>query len=449
MRLAMAPHHPRPRLSHDRRVLLLALAAAAPGAITSLVILWTGDYTSKVQWTLTVLIVGCALGFAAAVRTRVVMPLQTISNLLAALREGDFSIRARSGRPGDPLTDVTREVNALTETLHDQRLGALEASTLLRKVMAEIEVAVFTFDGNSRLQLVNRASERLLGQPAERLLGKRADELGLGACLEGGSPGIRAMSFPGGTGRWEVRLTTFREHGLPHLLLVLTDVSKPLRDEERRAWQRLIRVIGHELNNSLTPIKSIAGSLEAIVSRNPRPDDWEHDMAHGLQIIATRAESLSRFMSAYSQLAKLPPPTIARLPVEPFVREVVGLETRMRVEVRPGPPAIIEADRDQLGQVLVNLVRNAVDAASGTGGGVRVGWHLPPGGSTLELRVEDDGPGVSNPANLFVPFFTTKPGGTGIGLVLSRQITEAHGGTLMLENRSGTHGCRATLRLPL
>ncbi len=438
-----------PRLTHDQRILLLALAAAAPGTLISLIVLWTHPYTAKVQWTLTVIILGALLGFLSAVRNRVVVPLQTTANLLSALREGDFSIRARRSRRNDPLDDVAFEVNVLADTLRGQRLDALEATALLRKVMAEIDVAVFTFDERRRLQLVNRAGERLLGSAAERLLDRSADELELAEWLQGETPRISAISFPGGSGRWEVRHTSFRQHGLPHQLLVLADVSKPLREEERQAWQRLIRVLGHELNNSLAPIKSIAGSMSSLLKRDPLPEDWRDDLQRGLHVISTRAEALGRFMGAYARLARLPPPRFHTVHVPSFVERVVRLETRMPVAIEGGPDVTIRADGDQLEQLLINILKNAVDAAEETGGGVTLGWTRLAGAPFLELRVDDEGPGLSNTANLFVPFFTTKALGSGIGLVLSRQIAEAHGGSLTLENHAHGPGCEAVLRLPV
>ena len=422
-----------------------------PGALISLVFLWGGDYTPKVQWTLTVVIVAFCLGFAFALRERVVLPLQTLSNLLAALGEGDFSIRARGARGGDPLGEVMIEVNTLVETLRHQRLDALEATTLLRKVMAEIDVAVFTFDENQELKFVNRAGARLLSQPAERMLGRSAEQLGLEDCLAGEAPRVINTAFPGGVGRWEIRRSSFRQGGRPHELLVLSDLSQPLREEERQAWQRLIRVIGHEMNNSLAPIKSIAGSLSTIVERQPPPSDWRDDVQRGLGVIASRSESLSRFMSAYARLAKLPPPKLAPIDIEALVDRVVTLEKEYAIRVAGGPSLMVHGDTDQLEQLLINLLRNAADAVRESNGTVRIGWARLPGSSppTMELWVEDEGPGLSNTGNLFVPFFTTKPGGSGIGLVLSRQIAEAHGGSLMLENRSDRTGCCASLRLPL
>ena len=435
------------RMTHDRRVFLLAAAAALPAMATSLVLLWTGDFTPKLRWTLTALIVGGFLAFTQALRERVVRPLQTVSNLLAAMREDDFSIRARGAGADDPLGEVLLEVNALAATLREQRLGAIEASALLSKVMAEIDVAVFAFDQDGQLKLVNRFGETLLGQPEPRLRGRRAEDVGLAPFLEPDAPQIREANFPGGAGRWEVRTSTFRLGGAPHELLVLADVSRPLREEERQAWQRLIRVLGHELNNSLAPIQSIAGSLQRLAGQGGPPEDFREDLRRGLSVIAARAEALSRFTTAYAKLARLPPPSPAPVDVGGLLTRVASLETRLAVGVIPGPSTVVQADADQIEQLLINLVRNAADAALETKGGVALGWKR--GARQLEIWVADDGPGLPTTGNLFVPFFTTKPGGSGIGLVLSRQIAEAHGGSLSLENRRGHHGSIARLRLPL
>jgi nitrogen fixation/metabolism regulation signal transduction histidine kinase len=438
------------RPSHERRVLLLAAAAALPALVTVLVLLWTLPFTPRTRWTLTAFIVGGLVVFLQALRDRVVIPLQTVSNLLAAMREGDFSIRARGARSDDALGEVLIEVNALAETLRQQRLGALEATALLSKVMAEIEVAVFAFDSDRKLKLTNRFGERLLGAPEPRLLGRHATELGLDAFLQPDAPRIADASFPGGSGRWEVRQSAFRQGGLPLHLLVLADVSQPLREQERQAWQRLIRVLGHELNNSLAPIQSLAGSLESLVGRDEPPADWRSDMRNGLAIISARAAALSRFTGGYAKLARLPEPQLSAVDLGGLLARVAALETRLPVRIREGPALTIRADRDQLEQLLINLVRNGVDAALETGGGVEMGWTRIGGASPrTEIWVEDGGPGLTNSANLFVPFFTTKPSGSGIGLVLSRQIAEAHGGTLSLENRNPRNGCVARLVLPL
>jgi nitrogen fixation/metabolism regulation signal transduction histidine kinase len=436
-----------PILSHERRVQAAALAGGLPAVLTCVIILLTGGYSTKVQWTLGVLVVGCWLGFAAAVRERVASPLRTLANLLEAVREGDYSIRGRGARGEDALGEVMQQVNAMGATLRAQRLGALEATTLLRKVIEEIDVAIYAFDADQKLRLVNPAGERLLKQSSERMLGLPATDIGLAEYLLGDDTRTLQRGFPGGSGRWGINRSTFREGGLPHQLLVITDLTRPLREEELQAWQRLVRVLGHELNNSLTPIRSIAESLATMMRRTPRADDWEEDMVHGLNIIATRSEGLSRFLGAYARLAKLPRPTIGTVAVGNWVRRVVALETRITPALIAGPELVLQGDADQLDQVLINLIRNAVDASLETGGGVYVEWARNAGNVVVYVR--DEGHGISNTSNLFVPFFTTKQGGSGIGLVLSRQIAEAHGGSLTLRNRPDVQGCEACLTLPL
>jgi nitrogen fixation/metabolism regulation signal transduction histidine kinase len=432
-------------LSYENRILLLALATGVPALLATLLLLWSGGFNNRILSAVAVLILFVWWRLAVGLRAKVVRPLQTLANLLGAVREGDFSLRARLPETADALGQAMHEVNAIAETLREQRLGAVEATALLHRVMEEVDVAVFAFDDEERLRLVNRAGERLLGESAERLLEKPAESLGLRELLRGEEVRTAAMTFAGGPGRWEIRRSLFREQGLPHKLLVITDLSRTLREEERQAWKRLIRVLGHELNNSLAPIRSMASTLAYLLDK--QPEDWQEDMVGGLQIIANRSEALIRFMAAYARLARLPPPHLAPLDLPALIQRVAALETRRPVFVEKGPEIRLEGDADQLEQLLINLVRNAVDATLQTGGGVGVGWRVA--GTFVEVRVEDEGPGLGNTENLFVPFYTTKQEGSGIGLVLCRQIAEAHGGTLSLDNRKEGPGCEALLRLPL
>jgi len=426
----------------ERRLQGIALLGSAPAlglALAMLLSVRKGLHLSLWLWSV-------ALAFAAwlawraavQVRARMLHPLQTLSNLLAALREGDYSFRARGEGPQDALGQVFGELNTLSELLQQQRVRAIEATALLRAVMAEIEVAVFAFDQSGALRLANRAAEQLLGRPVEGLLGSTAAELGLERALSCEGE-LLDLSFPGREGRFEARRAEFRQGGHPHRLLVLSDLTRALRQEERQAWQRIIRVLGHEINNSLAPIQSLAASIATFLER--RTEDWEADAKQGLAIIQSRAQALGRFMDAYTRLARLPAPTKRATPIEPLAQKVVSLETREAVSLQPGPAVTVALDPDQLEQALINLLHNAVEA----GGPVVLAWRLE--GSWLEFHIDDHGPGLPEGGNLFVPFFTTKPRGTGIGLVLSRQIAEGHGGHLFLENRAGG-GARARLRVP-
>ncbi|MES2697605.1 MAG: ATP-binding protein [Verrucomicrobiota bacterium] len=449
----MAPPKKR-RLTHEQTVFVYALLAALPAVLVSLYYLWLAATTPspKEQWTLTLLIVGFWFGFALAAQALVVRPLHTMANLLSALREGDFAIRARGARRDEPLGDVMAEINTLSRTLQDQRLSALEATALLRTVMEEINIAIFAFDSDRKLRLANHAGQLLLDKPAERILGRDAADIGLADCLGGESARMLAITFPGGAGRWGMRRSEFREGGRPHQLVVIADLSRSLREEELQAWQRIVRVLGHELNNSLAPIKSIAGSLSSLLRNPRRAADWEEDMRGGLDIIAGRAESLGRFMQAYARLARLPQPTVAPAEIAPLIHRVIALERRLPVQVLGGPNLTFACDAAQIEQVLINLIKNAVEAAieqranGHPAAGVRLQWRKS--ASSLEVLIEDDGPGIAQATNLFVPFFTTKPEGSGIGLVLCRQIAENHGGNLSLANRTDASGSLATLRLP-
>src|SRR6266852_1141300 len=441
----------RRRINFDTRMILMSLLISAPGVLVAELLLWFSAHSGEFKWTITVFLVLAWMFGTSALHTQILRPLQTLSNMVAAIREDDFSFRLRGGSREDSLADLIFEINALATRLQSQKVSAMEATALLKKVMMEIDVAVFTFDQQQRLRIVNRAGEQLMGRIAPRMLGLTADELGLHEFLQAPGPQTVQMTFPGKHGRWAINHTSFRENGVPHELLIISDLSRALREEERQAWQRLLRVLGHELNNSLAPIKSIAGTLSSLTVRATLPEDVSQDMLQGLRVIENRVESLNRFMQAYTRLARMPAPTRSRIEVGPLVARAASLESRLTIKTLPGPTITIDADADQLEQLLINLIRNAVDASLDPSlrqtGSVEVGWRTS--ARSVEIFIRDEGPGLLNSDNLFVPFFTTKHGGSGIGWILSRQIAEAHGGVLQLANRLDRTGCEAMIERPV
>ncbi len=431
--------------------MIRSLASGLVGIIVSMWFVWTMDYSIQTQILLTVLVLLSWISLTAVLKNKVVYPLRTLSNLLEALREGDYSMRIRGARRDDALGELILEVNALSRSLQEQRFGAVEATALLRKTLAQIDVAMFGFDQENRLCLVNDSGQQILGKDNQDILGHHAEELGLADCLGGMTPRSVDLALPIGVRRWELRRTSYREGGLTHQLIFLSDLTRTLHEEERLAWKRLIQIMRHEINNSLTPIQSVSQTLQARIKQGSGPEQWQQDVQEGLEIIAERSEELGRFIASYSKLTRLPDPVFDQVNVPAWIQQVTSLETRLKVNVIAGPEATIEADKGQLDQLLINIVTNAVEASLETkpdgSGEVQVGWRID--GRHLYIWIDDDGPGLDETRDVFVPFFTTKVKGSGIGLALSRQIAEAHGGYLTLENLANEKGCRASLWLPL
>ncbi|MGB6691316.1 MAG: ATP-binding protein [Terracidiphilus sp.] len=436
----------RRRRSAVRRAWLHSFLLSLPGLIFAAILMYQAQLTAAPIILLSVCLLLYLLLLCAAMIEGMVRPLQTLSNVVASLREGDYSFRARGAGSPDALGELAKEINALADLLQRQRVRSLEATALLARILEVMHAPLFAFDRESQLQLVNHSGVQLLGRPHARCFGYSARELGLEDLLAAKDQTIH--SFDGKPNRWLLRKTTFRQDGLPHTLLLLADVSRPLQDEEQAAWKRLIRVLGHELSNSLAPIKSIAGSLLARVDQMEGDEATVRDFRRGLGVVEGRADSLHRFVQSYRLLAQLPPPHFKPVQLGALLERVVLLEQRIGVQFDPGPPAVLDADPDQLEQMFINLLANAVDASLANGTEtVRAGWRLVD--STALVTIEDRGTGIANTENLFVPFYTTKPTGSGVGLALAQQIARAHGGEIRLLNREDGEGARATIRLPV
>lgn len=436
----------RRRRSAVRRAWLYTFWLALPAWLFAAILL----YRESIGLAPAILLACCLLLYlllmAAALVESLVRPLQTLSNVVASLREGDYSFRARGAGTRDALGELAAEVNALADLLQRQRVRSLEATALLARILEVMHAPLFAFDREDVLQLVNTSGTQLLGRPHARCFGHSAAELGLEDLLR--SPDQTIHSFADRPTRWLLRKASFRQEGVPHTLLLLADVSLPLQEEEQAAWKRLIRVLGHELSNSLAPIKSIAGSLLARVDVMEGDADTMRDFRRGLGVVESRADALHRFVQSYRLLAQLPPPHLKSVPLQALLERVVLLEQRLPVVLEPGPLVALHADPDQLEQMFINLLANAVDATlANRAEQVHVTWKVAD--ASAWVSIEDSGLGIANTENLFVPFYTTKPTGSGVGLALAQQIARAHGGEIRLVNREVGDGARATVRLPL
>jgi two-component system, NtrC family, nitrogen regulation sensor histidine kinase NtrY len=461
----------RQRLSFERWLRLALYLMGLPAFALTVLEFEQHHVDASIQWIALPTFAIVWMFLVSLLLEHIIRPLQTLANVVAALREDDYSFRARGGRRNDAMGDLALEINALAGMLQVQRVGAMEAMALVERVMMSMQSPVLAFDPDGRLKLLNTAAERAFNlrpdsAPGRSIMKPGASKADLDRLLHAEDNDLLSLSNSQQSARWVVKRTRFRLRGIPHTLFVLSDVSEALREEERLAWERLIRVLGHEINNSLTPIKSIAGSLRSRLSSASGMSEEDDDFVRGLEVIEDRAESLNRFLQAYRELMGLPAPRLESVSLATIVRQVAKLETRLAVSITGNQNVTLHADPDQLAQAMINLVRNAAEASlspdarevgafrNGTAKGgaqrvpsVEITWEIVQ--NEVLISILDNGPGLTNEGNLFVPFYTTKPGGTGIGLVLAQQIALAHSGSVQLVNRTDTHGCQACLRLPL
>jgi nitrogen fixation/metabolism regulation signal transduction histidine kinase len=436
----------------EGRLLFRVLLSGIPGVVLSLLLLWTSHFSLDHKLEASALVALLWLLLSAATRNHVVNSLRVLANVVSAMKDENFSFRAARAVSGDALGDLALEINSLSRALAEERLGKLETTSLLQKVMAEAGAIIFAFSPDNRLRIINRAGARFLAKPEDMLLNRTAAELGIEDLVEGPATEVVSRMDSGAEKRWIVRRASFRQSGEPHRLIVLAEASEALRAEERLAWQRLIRVLSHEINNSLAPIRTIARTLERMASQTKLPMPIAEDLSHGLGVIHGRADSLARFLQSYTRLARLPVPACREVALDQLLQRVSSLEARVNVKVLPGSDVHVNVDPDQLEQALINLVKNAAEAvllASEQNIGpdaVTVSWTVR--GKDLEIWVRDEGVGLTETENLFVPFYTTKQSGSGIGLLLSRQIIEAHHGALVLRNRVERTGCEVQVKLP-
>lgn len=429
-----------------RRAWFFCFLLSLPTFLFAGILLWQQQVTTAPAVLLLVCLLIYLLLIAASLVEGMMRPIQTLSNVVSSLREGDYSFRARGASTADAYGELAGEINALADLLQKQRVRSLEATALLARILEVMHAPLFAFDRENTLQLVNNAGAQLLGRPLARCFGHSAHELGLDSLLASADQSIH--SFGVKPSRWLLRKALFRQEGVPHTLLLLADVSQPLQEEEQIAWKRLIRVLGHELSNSLAPIKSIAGSLLARAESISTDESTVRDFRRGLSVVESRADALHRFVQSYRLLAQLPPPHLKPVQASPLLERVALLEQRVPVQIDPGPSVILNADPDQLEQMFINLLTNAVDASLANGAKpVRIGWRISE--ADLVVGIEDSGMGIANTENLFVPFYTTKPKGSGVGLALAQQIARAHGGEIRLVNREDAPGARAIIHLPL
>ena len=443
-------------LSFENSLMTSVILAGIVPWLTLLLVFWLNDYPFALSALLLVLLMTNLLYFAWSARQKVKNQINTTANLLESIQSNDYTLRGHlperfeNGANGDTMANLTWQINQLSDSLSQQRLQAKESQMLLGKVVNNIDIAIFAVNNSNTISMANNAFLKMLGKSQDEetfVLGKTIEQLDITHLVNAENDTTIENPTNMTQGRFLVYCDTFVEQSEQHRLFLLKDASKLLRREESEAWQKLIRVISHEINNSLAPISSMSESLKSLVHKEGR----ETDIEDGLEIIQTRSTSLIKLLRGYQSLAKLPPPVPKQEDLKWIIEKICLLHQKIAIEFKQTSEVLVNVDRSQIEQVLINLVKNANESQRA----IHTENNLPAieieittTSDEAIINIKDQGTGIRNVENIFTPFYTTKSKGSGVGLLVSRQIVEAHGGTLQLQNRQDKQGGIATITLP-
>ena len=414
------------KLSFELKLLLLALLASVPSTIGLIVFMLKAGVSVYLTAMIGIILFMVIAWCIATIVGKTSFLFRTLSNLLEAMTNGDYSLRGKKQYTDSALGNLVAQINLLSETLAKQKLEVEQHQLLLAKVIKHIDVAIIAMDEKEQITLANPAAEKLLTQNQS----------------SGQTPDIEALKQ---SGKYNIVQDQFIENGKQNRLWFITDVRDLLRAEERKTWQNLIRVLSHEINNSLTPISSLSQTLQRLVNRSEDLSEEKPDIEDGLTLINERANSLKTFIDSYRNLSRLPEPKKQPTNIKLLLEKVINLFEQRTINLTCDNEIQFNLDPIQFEQLLINIIKNANEAMPSTQGQIDIGSTS--NNDTLTLTIKDQGPGINNPQNLFVPFYTTKAKGSGTGLVLSRQIIEAHGGDLVLKNREDETGCEVVISL--
>jgi two-component system, NtrC family, nitrogen regulation sensor histidine kinase NtrY len=435
----------RRRLSTEQRLFVLVLSCGIPAAFVLGWLAFRSELPLSVKAAIAFVVLAWIYIVADRTRIEVLRHIRTLSNLIESTRAQDYSMKGSGARDPGELAELYQQINGLTESLKIGRQSEQELLSILEKVVGQINVAIIVFDSRDKIRLVNQLATKLLQSSAEELTGVSCADTVIGQLPVSTEPVLIDFRFPGAEGRWQIRQHYYRHEGQESRIVFIADLKQVLFDEEIAAWQRLIRVISHEVNNSLTPITSLCQTLDGLLAKSNHAGDA--DVRVGLSVIAERAKGLQDFISVYARLARLPEPHRVPFPAATLASKLQRIFAGRPLEIVPFPDVTVFGDPVHLEQALINLIKNGLEANPPDAAPVQLSCRAENG--EVEFLIADRGSGIGNPDNLFVPFYTTKREGAGIGLILCRQIAAKHHGHVSLENRDDGPGAVARLSLPL
>ncbi|MGX5173583.1 sensor histidine kinase [Aliikangiella sp. IMCC44653] len=376
--------------------------------------------------------------------------LQTLSNLVEAMIDGDYTLRGRK-QSNPAFQDLLNRINLLADNLHKHKLKAEESQLLLEKIIQQMDVLVFATDNNNHIVMINDAARKTLGFNSSLDNGYKLSDIGMEDLVGYKNSGVVKLNKNSISGEFVLFKDQFYSDNQKHQLFLLTRIEKLLKEKEREAWQNLLRVLSHELNNSLTPIATFSTTMLRKINKEQQVTDIEK-FKDGLSIIKERAESLNQFITSYSQLSHLPQANKQDFNWAKKLKQLSKLFPDCCVinnfKFKQDPKHVIQADPHQMEQVFINLLKNAREAMAGLEL-KKIEINAEVANENLIITIKDCGSGIANPKNLFVPFYTTKKSGSGIGLTLCQQILSSHDATLHLTNRENSAGAQATIVFPV